>query len=177
MADVDRERVYRAEKVAYLGGRGKHPMSWTDLIELSNRVFDHPMWRSLYGSRPKVQKARVDALRSVAYITENRIRVARSQQDAWTLAHELAHLVAAKVDWRNGEGHGESFRNAQVTMVHLILGPEAADHLVRSFQSSGLSVNEQGLYRPMVPHQDGLFGDWFDENIDWITEGMLLNKP
>ena len=77
-----------------------------------------------------------------------RCPLADGQLDLATLAHELAHAVAG-VD----HGHDDRFRVAEIDVVALVVGSDAARSLAESFDAFGLARAERPW--PLPWHLDG----------------------
>jgi hypothetical protein len=135
--DCGREAVYAAEEAAFGGTDLEERRPLADLRVWAATVVDGDWWSRAGGASVVVVAARTDARSSSARSRgrEAVIRLAEAQLDRATVAHELAHVLAA-ID----RGHDEVFRAAHVDVVAVLSGSAAAASLARSYGAFGLAI-------------------------------------
>lgn len=156
--DVNKQKVYDAERLVFAETLFDENMG-AAVVELFDAIVTSPWWRYEVGVTPTLEPKRREANHSTAHRT--RVRLAASQEDAWTLVHELAHVAHSNVD-RNWEhqGHGPEFRRWYVDLMVVAGGPEASERLAKAFIEAGLPLAERTCAAPVAPGPYGLYGLW-----------------
>lgn len=155
--DVDRQRVYAAENLVFEETLFVEPLGATGVVDLARLVGADPWWVR-NGIPFTVSPARRESLHSSAFVAGDtaRIRLSIHQEDAATLAHELAHLLANRHDPH--AGHGPLFRAAELDTVTLVCGTTTAARLGRCFADSSLALARRRWQDPTGEFDRGLYG-------------------
>ena len=157
--DIHKSRVYYAEKLVFAETLFNEGMG-AAVVELFEAIVTSPWWRSEVVVTPTLEPKRREANHSTAH-GSNKVRLAVSQEDAWTLIHELAHVAHSAVDRTYADqGHGPEFRRWYVDLTVVVGGQEAADRLAKSFIENGLPLAERTCAAPVAPGPYGLYGLW-----------------
>lgn len=158
--DTKRSAVYAVEHAVFAETLFSEPLGAAGVLDLSGLV-SATAWWGRNGVPFTVGPTRREAQHSWAGHAAGRparIKFSVHQEDAATLAHELAHLLAARHG--SATAHGPIFVAAEIDTVTLICGTIAAGRLARGFSEAGLS----GAVRPWEPpaplSDRGLYGRW-----------------
>lgn len=157
--DADRQRVYDAEDLVFDETLFTEPLGATGVVDLA-RLVNADRWWVDNGVPFTVSPARRESLHSSAFVAGDvaRIRLSIHQEDAATLAHELAHLLAGRHD--GGTGHGPLFRAAQLDTVTLVCGTKTAARLGRAYADAALPWSLRCWQDPTGRFDRGLYGHW-----------------
>ncbi len=157
--DSDRSRVYAAEDLVFDETLFTEPLGATGIVEMARLIAADPWWLA-EGIEFRVTPARRESHHSSARVTAGvaRIRLSLRQEDAATLAHELAHLVATHRGGRTG--HGPLFRAAELDVVAVVCGTAASARLARAFADDGLAIAPRLWQAPADRGERGLYGRW-----------------
>lgn len=164
--DADRSRVYAVEELVFGETLFAEPIGEGGVLDLAAAIAVDPWWVEC-GVAFKVVPARRESNHSLARMGPSNddvahIRLTVHQQDAATLAHELAHLLAhvhgADV------AHGALFRAAEIDLVTLVCGPAASRRLERAFAGDGLDAAPRRWDAPSGRIDHGLYGRWRARN-------------
>jgi hypothetical protein len=143
--DLGREAVYAAEESAFGGTDLEDPLPLADLRVRTATVVDGAWWTASGGPPVDVVAARGDARSSTArhHGPAAQVRLAGSQLDVATVAHELAHVLAGIE-----HGHDERFRTAHVDVVAMLSGSAPAASLASSYRAFGLELGPRNWPPP-----------------------------
>lgn len=164
--DNDRSRVYAAEDLVFAETLFSEPIGEGGILDLVASISVEPWWIDT-GVAFRVVPSRRESNHSLARMCESdddvaQIRLTVHQQDAATLAHELAHLVA--LAHSDEVAHGALFRKAEIDTVTLVCGSVAAGRLERAFAGNSLEVAPRRWRAPSEPTDRGLYGRWRVQN-------------
>lgn len=157
--DRDRRRVYGVENLIFDETLFTEPLGAAGVVDLAGLVNQDPWWVR-NGVAFTVSPARRESQHSSAFLAGEvaRIRLSVHQEDAATLAHELAHLLAGRHD--PNAGHGPLFRAAELDTVTLVCGTTAAARLGRAFDDADLTVAARRWQDPTGAFDRGIYGRW-----------------
>lgn len=158
--DPDRRRVYAAENLVFDQTLHTEPLGPAGVMDLAELVAAEPWWAA-HGVRFELIPARRESGHSSATHRAagvSRIRLSIHQEDAATLAHELAHLLSAHHGAR--VGHGARFRTAELDVVAMLCGTVASARLAEAFAQHGLGLAPRGWPAPDRLTERGLYGQW-----------------
>lgn len=160
--DAKRSAVYAVEHAVFAETLFSEPLGAAGVLDLVD-LLAHTDWWQRNGTVFTVRPARRESQHSSAGITATggrvaQIRLSIHQEDAATLAHELAHLLAA----RHGAStaHGPVFVAAEIDVVTVLCGTIAAGRLAERFAEAGLLGADRSWEPPAPLLQRGLFGRW-----------------
>ena len=144
--DAERTAVGEAEEAAFGGTDAETEQPWATLVEQAAALTCSAWWASAGGPPVAVAPSRTTARSSRARSRSGdpvvAVSLAAGQRDLATLAHELAHALAGV-----SHGHRARFRTAEIDVVAMMVGPEAARSLAEAFDAFGLVRAE----RPWPP--------------------------
>ena len=160
--DATRSAVYAVEEAVFGETLFAEPLGASGVLDLA-RVLNENAWWQANGVPFAVVPTRREARHSSASMRPPRdgpaqIRLSVFQEDAVTLAHETAHLLA--LGHQCDTAHGPLFLAAEIDVARVLCGTVAADRLARAFDDARL---ERAARRWMPPDQlteRGLFGRW-----------------
>lgn len=165
--DTDRRAVYAAEDLVFGETLFSEPVGPAGILELA-AVLATDAWWLRNGVPFEVVPTRRESLHSSAHLRQGsprsvsgrvaQVRLSMHQEDAATLAHEVAHLLAAV----HGEdtSHGPTFRAADVDVVAVLCGTIAAGRLARAFADAGLEIAARAWPEPDLLTDRGIYGRW-----------------
>jgi hypothetical protein len=144
-ADLGREAVYAAERMAFEGTELEVVVPFAELERQARRVLDHQWWS--FGA-VEILAARSSTRSSSARRVDAacRVTISATQSTSATLIHELAHVVAGP-----DAGHGPAFRRAHTDLARLAFGAERSAWLIEAYQAAGLEIGD----RPYAVPPDG----------------------
>jgi hypothetical protein len=143
--DRGREAVYAAEEAAFGGTILAEPQPFAELQARADAIVRGVWWHRAGAPPTEVIAARASARASSARSTDPAvIRLAASQLDEATMAHELAHVLAGI-----GHGHDERFRAAHVDVIALLAGSGPAEALAAGYRAFGLVIGAR-MWPPPV---------------------------
>jgi len=151
--DLERQRTYDAETRAFEGTLVEAPLTFAEVLELSETVTATPWWRR-HGVPVTFVRGKGTAIHSHFDRANGRITLTEVQQTPATVAHELAHAAS-------DDGHGPRFRGAHCALVHGLCGAGPARSLRAEYMAEGLDVADlehDGLPDPPVLARHPRFG-------------------
>lgn len=141
--DPDQQAVYYAERVAFEDTLYAEPLHSDDFMRLADRLFTHDWWERHNVPIPIIEPTTSKDSTSYAWLHYDRpekdpvIRIAPTDINPWTLAHEAAHVAQYHfyTPGHHGdiESHGREFRATYLSVAEIVLGREAADRLRDNF--------------------------------------------
>ncbi|HET8930432.1 MAG TPA: hypothetical protein VFN21_07235 [Acidimicrobiales bacterium] len=160
--DAMRSAVYAVEHSVFAETLFSDPVGAAGMLDLAGLVADSGWWQR-NGTTFEIAPTRREAQHSSATAEPAgggpaQIRISVHQEDAATLAHELAHLLAGS----HGATppHGPTFIAAELDVVSLVCGTIAARRMSRAFSEAGIAASAR-TWEPPDPLEDrGLFGCW-----------------
>ncbi|MBS1848213.1 MAG: hypothetical protein JST73_08030 [Actinobacteria bacterium] len=160
--DGDRAAVYGAEDLVFAETLFAEPLGASGVTGLAAALRADDWWRS-NGVAFEVVPARRESDHSSARLARHpgdiaQIRLAIHAEDAATLAHEAAHLVASIHG--ADSAHGDVFRSAEIDVVTVLCGTSAADRLARSFAAARLGCAPRAWTAPSPTTERGIYGRW-----------------
>ncbi len=172
--DASRAAVYSAEHLVFAETLFSEPIGPAGVLDLARLVAGCDWWR-----RNGVPFTVVPTRRESQHSSANtkpagrgsaQIRLSVHQEDAATLAHELAHLLAS----RHGAdaAHGPRFVAAELDVVAVVCGTIVADRLGGAFADAGLVAAERAWPAPEVHGERGLYGRWRAARFSVGDEGL-----
>jgi hypothetical protein len=157
--DVNKQKVYDAETLVFAETLYAEDMGG-QVVELHEAILTSPWWRSEVGADVKLQPARHEANHSYAR-GHRLVRLAAHGQNAWTLAHELAHSAHSAIHRDiTHQAHGPEWRRWYLDLATLVCGPAASARLAQSFGEAGLVIADPIAAPPTPPGEYGLYGFW-----------------
>lgn len=177
--DPDQQAVYHAEQVTFEDTLFEAPLHSDDFMRLATDLFAHDWWERNGIPVPIIAPTTGRDTTSSAWVhcgtnMDPVIKIAPVQINAWTLAHEAAHVAQYHLytpggyAYDNIESHGREFRATYLSVAEILLGREAADALRDNFtQFVGVrpGVLRSILITPLPrrehgPADMGLFPAW-----------------
>lgn len=169
--DPDQQAAYHAEMVAFEGTLFDEPLASDDFMRLADSLFSHDWWQRNRLTTPIIEPTRwVDrSSHAMVYYEKTSkdpiIRIAPQQINAWTLAHEAAHVAQYQLFLPTTHGeiasHGWEFRSVYLAVAKILLGQDAALSLSRNFAQF---VRDGGSLPFIVPADSasdmGIFPAW-----------------
>lgn len=153
MPDSERQRTYDAEARAFAGTLVEAPLTFAEVLELTQAVTATPWWQR-HGGAVTVVRGQGTSIHSHYRPQTGHIVLSEAQQNPLTLAHELAHAAS-------DDSHGPRFRAAMCALVHGMCGPGPAGTLRSEFQFGRLTVaavDLDGLPSPPLLTRHPRFG-------------------
>jgi hypothetical protein len=146
--DLQKQKTYDAEYIAFLDTAFEVPVGLWALEQVANAVYESEWWADL---RPRAVRATIveaspHAGRSKAVLAKGEIRISHNMDTIATLCHEFAHFVGSAQ-------HDDAFRAAEVELVRLCGGDAPAERLAACYSRVALGV---GTIAP-APH--GILGE------------------
>lgn len=142
LPDAGRTAVYEAEDAVFGGTFLDETRPLAELVREAAEVTTGEWWHSAGGPAVRVVAARRSATSSSARTRPDggsvEVRLAGSQQDLATLAHELAHALAGIE-----HGHDATFRAALVDVCALVADGGASGALERAYRSLGVPAGRR----------------------------------
>jgi len=160
--DASRSALYAVEHLVFAETLFSEPIGPAGVLDLAGLVGGSDWWRA-NGVPFEVVPTRREAQHSSAQAessgdTRGQIRLSVHQEDAATLAHELAHLLAAHHGI--GPAHGPLFVAAEIDVVAVVCGTIVADRLAHALADAGLPAASRAWEAPERPGDRGLYGRW-----------------
>jgi hypothetical protein len=151
--DSERQRTYDAEMRAFEGTLVEAPLTFAEVLELTDALTATTWWR-LHATSVTVVRGQGPTIHSRYCQVTRRIVLTEAQQNPLTLAHELAHAAS-------NDGHGPRFRASLCALIHGLCGPTPSAQLQVEFQNGGLTVDTidlDGLPDPPLLARHPRFG-------------------
>jgi hypothetical protein len=135
MSDPDKDKVYAAEALAFLGTPLADRQQESSIVADYRTMLDAPWWA--WGA-VTIRQARADMVRAGGYADLFAISTSAGRVERYTVSHELAHIVVK----RQGrcDRHGAAFRTAHLYTVGAAYGRQYADLLAQAFEDYNLPV-------------------------------------
>ena len=160
--DASRSAVYAAEELVFGETLYCEPLGASGVLDLARALSENGWWQA-NGIPFEVVPARRESQQSSASNQRRagdaaKIRLSLHQEDAATLAHEAAHLLANA----HGEtaAHGPIFRAAEIDVVAVMCGSTASARLSRAFTDDRLAVADRSWHSPDRLSERGLYSQW-----------------
>lgn len=164
--DPDQQAVYYSEEVAFANTLFAEPLHTEDLMTLADRLEQSEWWKRCRLPELIIEPTTAKDISSCATY-DGVIRIAPTQINAWTLAHEAAHIAqfAMYVDYLNPdlEGHGREFRACYLAIAEILLGQDAAYELRLNFERRFTRTYDTICTVPKVDpdaDSDGIYPRW-----------------
>jgi hypothetical protein len=159
--DRDRQAVYDLEDVAFAGTVYAQPVPFDDAARLLGDFCTGSWWADRGLPHPTVLPTRSDSMRSYAStsVTEASVHLSPDGCAVTVIAHELAHVLAARLAGDTEAMHGPTFRRADVVLVGALMGAAAADRLAELFVAAGLVPGPE-LHAIPPPPMLGFWASW-----------------
>lgn len=160
--DASRSAVYAVEHAVFAETLFSEPLGPAGVLDLAELLAGTGWWQR-NGVSFTVVPTRRESQHSSANTRPTggrsaQIRLSVHQEDAATLAHEIAHLLAALHGTTTP--HGPVFIAAELDVASLVCGTIAAARLTRAFTEARLTAADRTWERPDQVEDRGLFGRW-----------------
>lgn len=133
--DVDMQKVYDAEELAFLGTPLEDLQQESSIAAAYRTLLDAPWWK---WGHVEVRPARADMVSHQGKADHFSVITSAGRANRYVVSHELAHLVAK----RQGtcDRHGPHFRTAHLFTVGAAYGIQYADLLAQAYEDYRLPV-------------------------------------
>ena len=177
--DPDKRAVYEAEEFVFANTLFDELVTDADILELAGELFASQWWEQNKIPVPEIRLRRLDANASMASTyhpssgRRPQISFTFEQVNAWTLAHEAAHIAQhhlCQYPYTPVEGHGLEFRLAYLAVTEILCGMETSVRLAQSFAQRvsvrGSSSAVAAALRAIPPtpnhvaENEGIFPRW-----------------
>lgn len=147
MRDHQKQRVYDAESVAFEGTPLADRISEGEAQASYREVLDSEwwIWRDV-----EIVSARADMVNHVGKANRNRVWTSAGKASRYTLSHELAHVLVARLGLFD-PGHGAAFRRVHLYTAHAIYGEPYRDLLLTAYTAFELPIDLTPLDLPAAP--------------------------
>lgn len=147
MRDTQRQQVYDAESVAFIGtplvdriSEGEAQASYREVLDS-----DWWIWRDV-----EIVSARADMVKHGGKANRNRVWTSAGKTNRYTVSHELAHVLVARLGLHDS-GHGAAFRRIHLYTAHAIFGEPYRDLLLQAYTAFELPIDLTPLKLPAAP--------------------------
>lgn len=152
MRDSDKQRVYDAETLAFIGTPLDDRLAERDIINLYEAVRESALWPGLPF---EIVQARADMVNAGGSATGSwRVKTSAGRTYRSTVSHECAHLLHALSRSYSDQDHGFQYRKAHVRSVSLIFGQHYGAMLCKTYNDFGLSADTSqvdiNITRPII---------------------------